>query len=175
MKTKKMTFLGLMVGYSLILYIIESYIPNPLIAVFPGAKLGLSNIITLISLIIFGIKDTFIILTVRIILSTIFTGPISYLLFSMGGAYLSLILMSICTKLKDLSVIGVSIIGAIGHNIGQLLVASMIIENINMIGYLPFMLISSLITGMFIGLVSNYCYPKLEKVCWKLLTKNNNF
>ena len=61
MKTKKMTFLSLMVAYSLVLYIIETYIPNPLIAVFPGAKLGLSNIITLISLIILGIKDTFII------------------------------------------------------------------------------------------------------------------
>lgn len=175
MKTKKMTFLSLMVGYSLVLYIIESYIPNPLIAIFPGAKLGLSNIITLISLMILGIKDTCIILTVRIILSSIFTGPISYLLFSAGGAYLSLICMYLVSKVKGFSMIGVSIIGAIGHNIGQLLVASMIIENINMIGYLPFMLISSLITGMFIGLVSNYCYPKLEKVCWKLLTKNNNF
>lgn len=175
MKTKKMTFLGLMVGYSLILYIIESYIPNPLIAVFPGAKLGLSNIITLISLIIFGIKDTFIILTVRIILSTIFTGPISYLLFSMGGAYLSLILMSICTKLKDLSVIGVSIIGAIGHNIGQLLVASIIIKNILIVTYLPFMLITSLITGLFVGMVTNYNLPKMKKFSDKILTNNNNF
>ena len=91
MKTKKFTFLSLMVGYSLILYIIETYIPNPLITIFPGAKLGLSNIITLISLMILGIKNTCIILTVRIILSSIFTGPISYLLFSVGGAYLSLI------------------------------------------------------------------------------------
>ena len=57
MKTKKLTFLSLMVGYSLILYIIETYIPNPLITIFPGAKLGLSNIITLISLIILGIKN----------------------------------------------------------------------------------------------------------------------
>ena len=111
----------------------KAYIPNPLIAIFPGAKLGLSNIITLISLIILGIKDTFIILTVRIILSSIFTGPISYLLFSIGGAYLSLIFMYLASKVKDLSIIGVSIIGAIGHNIGQLLVASLIIENINMV------------------------------------------
>lgn len=175
MKTKKMTFLGLMVSYSLVLYIIETYIPNPLIAIFPGAKLGLSNIITLISLITLGVKDTCIILTVRIILSSIFAGPISYLLFSAGGAYLSLICMHISSKIKEFSLIGVSIIGAIGHNIGQLLVASIIVQNINMVGYLPFMLIASLITGMFVGIVSKYCRPKLAKFSGGLLTKNNNF
>lgn len=175
MKTKKMTFLGLMVTYSLVLYIFETYIPNPLIAIFPGAKLGLSNIITLISLIILGVKDTCIILTVRIILSSIFAGPISYLLFSVGGAYLSLICMYLASKIKGFSIIGVSIVGAIGHNIGQLLVASIIVQNINMVGYLPFMLIASLVTGMFVGLVSKYCCPKLTKFSVKLLTKNNNF
>ena len=175
MKTKKITFLGLMVSYSLILYIIETYIPNPLIAIFPGAKLGLSNIITLISLMILGIKNTCIILTIRIILSSIFAGPISYLLFSAGGAYLSLIFMYLASKIKDFSLIGVSIIGAIGHNIGQLLVASIIVENINMIGYLPFMLIASLLTGMFIGLVSKYCYPKLTMFSIEFLTNNKNF
>lgn len=175
MKTKKMTFLSLMVTYSLVLYIIETYIPNPLIAIFPGAKLGLSNIITLLSLKILGIRDTSIILTVRVILSSIFAGPISYLLFSAGGAYLSLICMYLASKIKDFSLVGVSIIGAIGHNIGQLLVASIIIENINMIGYLPFMLIASLVTGIFVGLVSKYCYPKLTKFSVRLLTKNSNF
>lgn len=175
MKTKKMTFLGLMVAYSLILYIIETYIPNPLIAIFPGAKLGLSNIITLISLIVLGVKDTCVILSIRIILSSIFTGPISYLLFSAGGAYLSLISMYLSSKIKDFSLVGVSIIGAIGHNIGQLLVASLIVENINMVGYLPFMLIASLVTGIFVGLVSKYCYPKLTKFSQGLLTNNNIF
>lgn len=175
MKTKKMTFLGLMVAYSLVLYIIETYIPNPLIAIFPGAKLGLSNIITLISLMILGVKETCIILTVRIILSSIFAGPLSYLLFSVGGAYLSLIGMYLSSKVKGFSIIGVSIIGAIGHNIGQLLVASIIVQNINMVGYLPFMLIASLVTGMFVGLVSKYCCPKLTKFSVKLLTNNNNF
>ena len=66
MKTKRLTFLSLMIGYSLILYIVETYIPNPLIILFPGAKLGLTNIITLISLILEGGKDNFIIVTIRV-------------------------------------------------------------------------------------------------------------
>ena len=70
--------------------------------------------------------------------------------------------MYIATKLKGLSIIGVSIIGAIGHNIGQLLVASIIVENILTVGYLPFMLITSLITGMFVGMVSKYYLSKME-------------
>ena len=129
MKTKKVTFLSLMVAYSLVLYIIETYIPNPLIAIFPGAKLGLSNIITLVSLLILGVRDTFIILTVRIILSSIFAGPMSYLLFSIGGAYLSLICMYLCNKIKNLSIIGVSFVGAFVLNIVKLLVESLIVQN----------------------------------------------
>ncbi|MCC0685793.1 Gx transporter family protein [Clostridioides sp. ZZV14-6345] len=162
MKTRKMTFLGLMIGYSLALYVLETYIPNPLIVIFPGAKLGLSNIITLISLMLLGVKDTVIIVTIRVILSSIFAGPLSYLLFSIGGAYLSLLFMYLSSKIKGLSIIGISIIGAIGHNIGQLIVASLIIENILAIGYLPFMLMASLVTGMFVGLVSRYTIPKLK-------------
>ena len=172
MKTKKITFLGLMVGYSLILYILETYITNPLIVFFPGAKLGLTNIITLISLLILGLKETFIIVTVRVILSSIFTGPMSYLLFSIGGAYLSLILMYLATKIKGFSTIGVSIIGAIGHNIGQLLVASVIVENLLVVTYLPFMLVTSLVTGFFVGLVSKFCYPKMVKMGGSLIDIN---
>lgn len=172
MKAKKITFLGLMVGYSLILYILETYIPNPLIVFFPGAKLGLTNIITLISLLIFGLKETFIIVTVRVVLSSIFTGPMSYLLFSIGGAYLSLILMYIATKIKGFSIIGVSIIGAIGHNLGQLLVASIIVENLLVVTYLPFMLVTSLVTGFFVGLASKFCYPKMVKVVGSFIDMN---
>ncbi len=164
MKTKKMVFLGLMVGYSLILYILETYIPNPFIVFFPGAKLGLTNIVTLVSLLIFGFKETFIIVTVRVILSSIFAGPISYLLFSVGGAYLSLILMYLVSRVKGFSTVGVSIVGAIGHNIGQLLVASVLVENLLMITYLPFMLVTSLVTGFFVGLVSQFCYSKMGRL-----------
>lgn len=165
MKTKRLTFLSLMIGYSLILYIVETYIPNPLIILFPGAKLGLTNIITLISLILLGGKDTFIIVTIRVILSSIFSGPLSYLLFSIGGAYLSLVLMYIISKIDGFSLIGVSIIGAIGHNIGQLIVASIIVENALAIGYLPFMLTASLVTGFFVGMVAKYCIPLTGKLC----------
>src|SRR5699024_7049443 len=104
--TQKLILLSLMVAYSLALYILENFIPNPLVALFPGAKLGLSNIITLICLLNFGFKDTFTILSVRIILSSIFAGPVSYLLFSIAGGYLSLAGMYLASKIKGFSIIG---------------------------------------------------------------------
>lgn len=167
MNTKKLVHMALMVGYSLILYVIESYIPNPLIAIFPGAKLGIANIITLTSLILFGIKDTFIILSVRVLMSSIFAGPMSYLLFSISGSYLSLLFMYLSLKLKKFSIVGVSVLGAIGHNIGQLIVASIIIKNLLIFSYLPYMLIASIITGIFVGIVCKFMVSKL-----KILQKN---
>lgn len=155
MKTKKLIFLSLMVAYSLALYLLETIIPNPLIAFFPGAKLGLSNIITLICLITLGFKDTFFILTVRIILSSIFAGPATTLLYSISGGYLSLIFMFIVFKL-GFNTISTSIVGAISHNIGQLLMASLIIYNLSFMTYLPFMLGASIVTGIFIGIVVKF-------------------
>lgn len=154
--TKKLILLSLMVAYSLALYILETLIPNPLVVLFPGAKLGLSNIITLICLLNFGFKDTFSILSVRIILSSMFAGPMSYLLFSIAGGYLSLGGMYLASKLKGFSIIGISLIGAIMHNIGQLLMAGLIIKNLSMITYLPFMLGASIVSGVFIGIVVKF-------------------
>lgn len=160
--TRKLVVLSLMVAYSLALYILETFIPNPLIAFFPGAKLGLSNIITLICLMNFGFKDTFKILTIRIVLSSMFAGPASTILFSIAGGYLSLIGMQFAIKLKGFSTIGISMFGAILHNIGQLLVASIIIVNLATMSLLPMMLGASLVTGIFIGIVVKYANPIMK-------------
>lgn len=167
--TKKLILLGLMVSYSLVLFLIETIIPNPLIAIFPGAKLGLSNIITLLCLINFGLKDTFKILTVRIIISSMFAGPISTLLFSIAGGYMSLFGMYLALKIRDLSIIGVSVCGATMHNIGQLLMAAIIIKNISIISYLPVMLGASVVTGVFIGIVAKYTEPVLKRQFRKII------
>lgn len=163
LKTRKLVFYSLMVAYSLALYLLEQFIPNPLIALFPGAKLGLSNIITLLCLLNFGFKNTFKILTVRIILSSIFAGAATVLLYSIAGGYLSLIGMYIAIKIKGFSKVGISVFGAIMHNIGQLLVASAMIENLTMMTYLPIMLGASLVTGIFIGIVVNFTDPLFKK------------
>ncbi|CAH2214494.1 Gx transporter family protein [Tepidibacter aestuarii] len=172
-KTKKMVFMSILVSQSLVMYIIESYIANPLVFIAPGAKLGLSNIITLISLIFLGFKDTFVILTARIIISSIFGGGFSAFLYSIAGGILSLISMGIFVRLskKESSLVGISVIGAMFHNIGQLIMASIIIHNIGIFIYLPILLLTSIPTGLFIGVVCRYLVK--NKNIYKAMNINN--
>ncbi|SHH02398.1 Gx transporter family protein [Tepidibacter thalassicus] len=157
-KTRKLIFMSILVAQSLILYIVEMYMPNPFTAIAPGAKLGLSNIITLISLIFIGFKDTFVVLVIRIILASMFFGGLSAFLYSIAGGILSLVVMGIILKLNKINygLIGISIIGSIFHNIGQLIMASIIIQNIGIFIYLPVLLLSSIPTGLFVGLVCGF-------------------
>ncbi|WP_330665060.1 Gx transporter family protein [Tepidibacter sp.] len=172
-KTKKMVFMSILVSQSLVMYIIESYISNPLVFIAPGAKLGLSNIITLISLFFLGFKDTFVILTSRIIISSIFGGGFSAFLYSIVGGILSLVSMAIFIKLRkrESSLIGVSVIGAMFHNVGQLIMASIIIHNIGIFIYLPILLLTSIPTGLFIGFVCRYLVK--NKNIYKAMNINN--
>lgn len=162
--TKKIVFMSLLIAQSLVLYIVESYMPNPMTAIAPGAKLGLSNIITVISLNLLGFKDTIIILGIRILMGSMFSGGVSSLLYSISGGVLSLVIMNAVLRIgKDnFSLIGVSISGSIFHNIGQLIMASIIIQNSDIFIYLPFLLLSSIPTGFFIGLACKFLTEKMN-------------
>lgn len=148
---KKEIRLAMLLSISIILNILESFIP---IFNFPGLRIGLANIITLLVLYTYGFKDAIYIALLRVLLVGILrTGLFSITFyFSLFGTILSLITMWIIKKTK-LSIIGVSIVGAIMHNVGQI-IASFIFINTNMIYYLPLLIITSIITGTIIGLIS---------------------
>ena len=128
-RTKKLVYLSLMISQSLVLYIIESFLP-PLSFIAPGAKLGLANIITLSVLYISGVRDAFVVLAMRILISSLFSGGVSSFIYSISGGMLSLLAMSATKKLSrfDISIVGVSVSGALFYNIGQLLAAAAIIR-----------------------------------------------
>ena len=151
---KKLIFLSLLVSIGLALSIIESMMPVPFVA--PGAKLGLSNMVILITLVLFGVKEA---LTVGILKSIIFTlvvGSVSSLFYSLSGSILSCLTMYIVYKnfSKVFSLIGVSIFGAVAHNFAQISVASIMMNNLKVFSYLPILLLTSLFTGYFVGLTS---------------------
>ena len=152
--TKKMILLSLLVAIALSLSIMESIIPLPFIA--PGAKLGLANIVGLITLVLFGFREAIIVAFLRSITFAMATGSIFSLFYSLSGALLSTIVMFVAYRfLSDyFSLIGVSVLGAIFHNIAQIGVASIIMKNIKIFSYLPVMLLVSLFTGYFVGLAS---------------------
>ena len=164
-KTFRIVFIGLLVAQALALYTIESAIPVPFIA--PGAKLGLANLITVIGLYTLNSKrDVFLIIILRLLLSTMFSGNLSTFMYSTAGAMLSYFIM-ICVKTigKDkVSIIGVSASGALFHNVGQLIVASAIVQNITVMLYLPLLSIAGVGTGIFIGITANFIVKHMSKL-----------
>lgn len=155
-KTKKIVFLSLMVSYSLILHLIESMLPG-LHMVAPGAKLGLTNIITVVLLYRVSKKETLCVLLLRIFLGAVFSGAMSSFLYSLSGGLLSFVTMAWMQKLEryEVTILGVSISGALAFNIGQLVMAGIIIQNMSIISYFPAMAFVSIATGLFVGIVSD--------------------
>lgn len=173
-KTQKMTFISVLVAQALVLHIFERMIPIPFIA--PGAKLGLSNIITVVSLYTFGFKDSFIIIILRILLSTLIGSSMSSLLYSLSGGILSLLTMYALKQLgkNNISIVGVSIVGSFFHNVGQIIVSALVVQNMNMILYFPLLAAAGMGTGFFVGLTSSYLLSFLQKLpFYKILHHDN--
>jgi heptaprenyl diphosphate synthase len=166
-KTSKMVFLALLISLALILSLIEKMIPMPFLT--PGAKLGLANLVIMIAIYTLNIWDAFLVLIIRILLSTLLGSSVSMLLYSLFGGILSFISMILVKKIggKFVSIIGVSATGAVFHNVGQLFVASLILKNFNVFLYLPVLSIIGIITGIFVGLSANYIISHFKKLSFK--------
>jgi len=155
MSVRKMTTLAMFTTLALIIYTIESAIP-PLVPI-PGIKMGLSNIITLVTLYRYSPKDTFAILITRILLSCLLFGQAMSLLYSLAGGICCFLAMVLVHKLLQghfLFLLG--IIGALFHNLGQLLVAYLITAVPGVLIYLPFLVLSGILTGLFTGMCAHF-------------------
>lgn len=175
-KTKKLMYMSLLVAMALVLHIVERNIPVPFIT--PGAKLGLANLVTVIALYTLANKwDIFKVISVRIILSALFGGPVSSLMYSMMGGSLSFLMMVVIKEIgkEEVSIIGVSVVGAVFHNMGQIIVACMILNNIGITLYLPVLSIVGIVTGVFIGMAANYTIEHMYKLSFfrSILNLNN--
>lgn len=164
-KTRRLVVIALYTALALILSYLESLIPIPMPV--PGAKVGLLNIVTLISLLTLGAPLTLLIVTARIFLSGFLFGSMSAILYSLAGGFLSLGVMALLLKTsgQKLSLITVSILGAVSHNLGQLAVASAVVQNLNLFwSYLPFLMLLAIPTGMVVGVAARLLYQQLQKI-----------
>ena len=156
-KTRHLMYLSLLVTMALVLSLVERNIPVPFMT--PGAKLGLANLVTVLALYSIPKKrDIIMVITSRLLLTSIFGGSVSGLMYGSVGAFLSFVIMVFIKEiLKDkVSSIGVSAAGAVFHNIGQVLVSICIVKNVGVVLYLPFLSIAGIVTGVFNGLAANY-------------------
>ena len=158
--TKQITVLALFTTIALAVYYAESLLP-PIVPI-PGIKLGLANIITLILIKKASIKDAFLVLLMRILIAGFLFGQAMSLLYSLTGGIFSLISMYLVYKLLQGHVTFLTgIFGALFHNLGQLLVAMLLVSGTAPLAYLPFFILSSMITGTFTGLCAHYASKKL--------------
>lgn len=165
MELRKLTHLSMLLALSVVLNIFESMIPI-LGNIIPGSKLGLANVVILFVIYTYSFKDAIFLSVARVLLVGILrTGLFNIIfLFSLGGALLSVIAMYLAHRFTKLSVVGVSIIGATFHSIGQILIAIIILQLPNMIFYLPYLLLLSIPTGIAVGLIASKVLSLYKKV-----------
>ncbi len=150
--TRKVVFLSLMTSLAIILSIVESVIPMP--AAIPGIKPGLANIAALAAIVFWGSGEALLIMLVRTIITSFFTGHIFILAFSITGGIMSILVMSLLYRKTRgaFSLTGISIAGSVMHNMGQISVASVIMKDTAVFSYLPVLMVSGVIMGIFTGM-----------------------
>ena len=155
MKTKKLVQLSLLTAIALSIFIVELQIPNPL--PLPGIKLGLANIVTLYVIYRYRAKEALLVLMARIILGSVFSGNLISIMYSLAVGICCFVVMSVLhDKIEEKYIFIVSILGACAHNIGQIIIAIFITKTLAIMMYLPWLLLSAMITGLFIGLCTQY-------------------
>ena len=159
-RTARIVLYGMMIALAFVFSYLEHLIPFNF--GIPGIKLGLGNLVVLIALYTLGAGGAFVIAVVRIILTGLtFSGMFS-MLYSLAGGLLSFVVMALLSRGEKLHIAGVSICGGVMHNVGQLTVAMIVLETVNVWFYLPVLLISGAVTGVVIGIVGGLLVGRLQ-------------
>jgi heptaprenyl diphosphate synthase len=153
LRSNKIAILGLLSAFAIIISYIETLIPINI--AIPGIKMGFSNIVIVVALYRYGVKEAGIINFIRIFIVGIMFGNVMSILFSILGAVTSLISMWFAKKIKGISMVGVSVCGGVAHNIGQILAAMFITTVYSLTYYIPFLIVGGIITGVIVGIVAN--------------------
>ena len=159
--TKKLVTLSALIAVAMILSYIESLIPT-FVAV-PGVKMGLSNIATVFTLYALGWPYAIIVSIIRVLLSALLFGNVTSLIYSLAGATLALASMILLKKLDKFSSVGVSVVGSLFHNVGQITAACLVMETTAISLYLIPLTISGTIAGVVIGLIAGNLVNRIKK------------
>ena len=162
MSAKKTAFYGMFLALALVAGYIEQLIPVNLGV--PGVKLGLANIVTMLLLYIAGVPAACLISALRLLLSGFLFGSGFAMVYSAAGAAMSMLVMAFLKKTKKFSSVGVSVAGGIFHNVGQIIVAMLVLETKALAYYLPILILSGLAAGILIGILSGILTKRLNPI-----------
>ena len=160
--SKKVAMAGMFTALAMIFSYVEVLIPINL--GIPGMKLGLANLVVVVTLYTMGAPMAFAVSMIRIVLVSATFGSLSAMIYSLAGGLLSFAGMILLKKIPNFSMVGVSVAGGLLHNMGQLIVAMAVVENIHLVSYLPPLMIAGTVTGMLIGIISGQVVPRIKHV-----------
>ena len=163
MKTKKIAVLALAIALAMILSFVESQIPA--FVAIPGVKIGLANIAVVFVLYKLGWKEAVLISLVRVFMVSVLFGTAVSLFYSVAGAVLSLTGMVLLRKTGLFSTVAVSVTGGVLHNVGQILMACLLLETNVIVYYLPFLILGGVIAGVVIGVVAAIMVNRVQVEC----------
>lgn len=162
MKARKLCILALLTAAAMVVFVAEAQIP-PLIKV-PGVKLGLSNIFVLAAMYIYGRREGAAVLVAKLVLGSIFSGQLMGVFYSAAGGMLCFAIMALFRDvLGEKQIWATSAFGAVAHNIGQLVVAVIMLGSEKLFWYFPVLLASGIITGAFTGICCQLILPRIRK------------
>lgn len=160
--TSKIARYGLLIALAFLFSYIESLFPIHL--GIPGVKIGLANLVIFVALYSEGWKGALTISIIRIFLvGFTYTNTFS-MIYSLAGGSISFLLMLLCKKTNKFNKITISIVGGVSHNIGQIIVASIVLQNANLFYYFPVLLIAGIVTGALIGILGDTILSKVMEV-----------
>ena len=162
-KTKKIVLMALLTAIALTIFVVETQLPAPV--PIPGVKLGLANIITLVTMLLLGKQEAGAVLLVRVLLGAMFAGSPATLLFSVAGGFLAWLVMCLTVGLFDQKQLWiVSALAGLAHNAGQLLTCALVVKTPGIFAYAPILAVSGVITGVFTGLAAMYLIRALHNM-----------
>ena len=160
-QARKIAFLGLCTAVAMVFAWVESLLP-PLVAAVPGIKLGLPNIAIIFILYRFGWKEAAAVSFVRIVaVALLFGNPMTFA-YSVAGGFLSLLVMTLLRKMNFLSTVGVSVAGGVFHNVGQILMAMLLLGTAELGYYLIVLAVTGTVSGIFVGLCGGFAVRRVQ-------------
>lgn len=160
MKTKNIAYTGLLIALAFVLSYIESLFP--ISSGVPGAKIGWANIVTLAAIYLLGYKRALGISLVRVLLVAITFGNFAMMMYSLVGALLSFVMMFLAKQSGKFSITGVSVVGGVFHNFGQILVAMVLLDSKELILYFPVLMGVGTVSGVVIGILSGMICSRVK-------------
>lgn len=161
MSTKKISYIGLLTALAFVFSYVEFLFPIGL--GIPGAKLGLANLVIIAALYILRERDAFLLSMIRIVLTGFTFGNMTSMMYSLAGGLLSFVVMVIARRSRLFSTTGVSVLGGVFHNIGQIIAAMLILETSSLIYYLPVLIITGSVSGVIIGMLGAAVIKRIQK------------